>query len=48
MRLGEHLAKTSDRLVRRVAQHLLALTLGMFINAQLGRPVRALVAFDGR
>ena len=48
MRLGEHLAKTLGGLVQRVAQRLLALTLGMFINAQLGRPLRALVAFDGR
>ena len=48
MRLEEHLAKTPGGLVQRVAQRLLALTLGMFINAQLGRPLRALVAFDGR
>jgi hypothetical protein len=48
MRLGEHLAKTPGGLVQRVAQRLLALTLGMFINAQLGRPLRALVAYDGR
>ena len=38
MRLEEHLAKTPGGLVQRVAQRLLALTLGMFINAQLGRP----------
>ena len=48
MRLEEHLAKTLGGLVQRVAQHLLALTLGMFINAQLGRPLRSLVAYDGR
>jgi Transposase DDE domain len=48
MRLEEHLAKTPGGLVQRIAQRLLALTLGMFINAQLGRPLRALVAFDGR
>lgn len=48
MRLDQHLAKTLGGLVQRVAQRLLALTLGMFINAQLGRPLRALVAFDGR
>jgi Transposase DDE domain len=48
MRLEEHLAKTRGGLVQRVAQRLLALTLGMFINAQLGRPLRGLVAFDGR
>lgn len=48
MRLEEHLAKTPGGLVQRVAQRLLALTLGMFINVQLGRPVRSLVAYDGR
>lgn len=48
MRLEEHLAKTPGGLVQRVAQRLLALTLGMFINAQLGRPLRGLVAYDGR
>jgi hypothetical protein len=48
MRLEEHLAKTLGGLVQRVAQRLLALTLGMFINDQLGRPLRSLVAYDGR
>ncbi len=48
MRLEEHLAKTLGGLVQRVAQRLLALTLGMFINAQLGRRLRSLVAYDGR
>lgn len=48
MRLEEHLAKTLGGLAQRVAQRLLALTLGMFINAQTGRPPRALAAYDGR
>jgi hypothetical protein len=48
MRLEEHLAKTLPGLIQRVAQRLLALTLGMFINVQLGRPLRSLVAYDGR
>jgi len=48
MRLEDHLAKTIGGLAQRVAQRLLAVTLGMFINAQLGRPPRALVAYDGR
>lgn len=48
MRLEEHLAKTPGGLVQRLARRLLALTLGMFINAQLGRPLRSLVAYDGR
>jgi hypothetical protein len=48
MRLEEHLAKTPDGLVQRIAARLLALTLGMFLNALLGRPLRSLVAYDGR
>ena len=48
MRMEHHLAKTLGGLVQRIAQRLLALTLGMFINAQLGRPPRALAAYDGR
>jgi hypothetical protein len=48
MRLGEHLAKTLAGLVQRVAQRLLALTLGIFCNLLAGRPARALVAYDGR
>lgn len=48
MRLSEHLAKTMAGLVQRIAGRLLALTLGMFINAQVGRPLRALAAYDGR
>jgi hypothetical protein len=34
--------------VQRIAQRLLALTLGMFINLLTGRPPRALAAYDGR
>lgn len=48
MRLEHHLAKTLNGLVQRIAQRLLALTLGMFINALTGRPPRSLVAYDGR
>jgi hypothetical protein len=48
MRLEDHLAKTIAGLVQRVAQRLLALTLGIFINLLAGRPARALVAYDGR
>jgi hypothetical protein len=48
MRLGEHLAKTVPGLVQRIAQRLLALTLGIFCNLLAGRPARALVAYDGR
>jgi hypothetical protein len=48
MRLEQHLAKTPAGLVQRIAQRLLALTLGMLINTLTGRPPRALVAYDGR
>ncbi|MGH2979092.1 MAG: IS982 family transposase [Solirubrobacterales bacterium] len=48
MRLEDHLAKTIGGLAQRIAQRLLALTLGMFINLLAGRPARALVAYDGR
>lgn len=48
MRLENHLAKTIGGLAQRIAQRLLALTLGMFINLHAGRPPRALVAYDGR
>jgi hypothetical protein len=48
MRLVHHLAKTVAGLVQRVAQRLLALTLGIFINILCGRPARALAAYDGR
>jgi len=48
MRLEQHLAKTPAGLLQRIAQRLLALTLGIFINALTGRPPRALVAYDGR
>ena len=48
MRLEQHLAKTITGLVQRIAQRLLALTLGMFLNTLLGRPPRALADYDGR
>jgi hypothetical protein len=48
MRLGDHLAKTVAGLAQRVAQRLLALTLGIYCNLLAGRPARALVAYDGR
>src|SRR5215211_1691813 len=48
MRLGDHLAKTLGGLVQRIAQRLLALTLGIYLNCLLGRPPRALAAYDGR
>jgi hypothetical protein len=48
MRLEQHLAKTPAGLVQRIAQRLLALTLGMFLNTLLGRAPRSLVAYDGR
>jgi hypothetical protein len=48
MRLEDHLAKTTPGLVCRIAQRLLALTLGIYLNLLLGRPPRALAAYDGR
>lgn len=48
MRLTDHLAKTVAGLAQRVAQRLLALTLGIYLNCLLGRPPRALAAYDGR
>jgi IS5 family transposase len=48
MRLEHHLAKTPAGLAVRIAQRLLALTLGILLNTLNGRPARALVAYDGR
>jgi len=48
MRMEDHLAKTLSGLAQRIVQRLLALTLGMFLNSLLGRPPRALAAYDGR
>ena len=48
MRLGRHLAKTPRGLAQRIAQRLLALTLGILLNTLSGRPARALAAYDGR
>jgi len=48
MRMEDHLAKTLPGLAQRIVQRLLALTLGIFLNTLLGRPARALAAYDGR
>jgi DDE family transposase len=48
MRMETHLAKTPAGLVQRIAQRLLALTLGVYVNTLIGRPPRALAAYDGR
>jgi Transposase DDE domain len=48
MRLEHHLAKTPAGLCVRIAQRILALTLGMLLNTLTGRPARALAAYDGR
>jgi hypothetical protein len=48
MRLARHLAKTPRGLAQRIAQRLLALTLGILLNTLAGRPARALAAYDGR
>jgi DDE family transposase len=48
MGLQDHQAKSLPGLVARIAQRLLALTLGIYLNTLLGRPPRALAAYDGR
>ena len=48
MRLERHLARTPAGLAVRIAQRILALTLGMLLNRLSGRPARALAAYDGR
>jgi hypothetical protein len=48
MRLEQHLAKTPAGLALRIAQRILALTLGILLNTLTGRPARALAAYDGR
>jgi hypothetical protein len=48
MRLERHLAKTPAGLAARIAQRILALTLGILLNTLAGRPARALAAYDGR
>jgi hypothetical protein len=48
MRLNHHLAKTTAGLAQRIAQRLLALTIGIYLNLLTGRPPRALAAYDGR
>jgi hypothetical protein len=48
MGLETHLAKTLPGLIARIAQRLLAHTLGIYLNMILGRPARALATYDGR
>src|SRR6266536_6285748 len=48
MRLERHLARTPAGLAVRIAQRILALTLGMLLNTLNGRPARALAAYHGR
>jgi len=48
MRLERHLARTPAGLALRIAQRILALTIGMLLNTISGRPAHALAAYDGR
>jgi hypothetical protein len=48
MRLERHLAKTPAGLATRIAQRILALTIGVLLNTLAGRPARAIAAYDGR
>jgi hypothetical protein len=43
-----HLARTPAGLIVRIAQRILALTIGILLNTLNGRPARALAAYDGR
>jgi IS5 family transposase len=47
-RLERHLARTPAGLAVRIAQRILALSIGMLLNTLRGRPARALAAYDGR
>lgn len=44
IRLETHLAKTRGGLVQRIAQRLLALTIGVYVNTLLDLRARALAA----
>ncbi len=48
MRLNGTLPRRPAGLAARIAQRLLALTLGILLNTLAGRPARALAAYDGR
>jgi hypothetical protein len=48
MRLEHHLARTPAGLAVRIAQRILALTIGILLNTLTRRPTRALAAYDGR
>ena len=48
MCLGQHLAESPDEPVSRIVFGMLVLTLGMFLSALLGPPLRSSVAFEGR
>jgi IS5 family transposase len=48
MQLERHLARTPAGLASRIAQRILALTVGILLNTLAGRPARALAIYDGR
>jgi len=48
MQLERHLARTPAGLALRIAQRILALTVGILLNTLAGRPARALAIYDGR
>jgi hypothetical protein len=48
MHLERHLAKTPAGLAVRIAERILALTIGILLKTLSGRPARALAAYDGR
>jgi Transposase DDE domain len=48
MQLERHLARTPAGLALRIAQRILALTVGIWLSTLAGRPARALAIYDGR
>jgi hypothetical protein len=48
LQVAAPLAKTPAGLATRIAQRILALTIGVLLNTLAGRPTRALAAYDGR
>ena len=48
MQLERHLARIPAGLAFRIAQRILALTVGILLNTLAGRPARALATYDGR
>jgi len=48
VKLSVEVPKDMAWLAVRIAQRILALTIGILLNPLAGRPARALAAYDGR